>query len=192
MFLSTKDICHRTSENDDQGTRRHNYVIMSKYWREVIPQNYNYILSHWWRHQMEIFSALLAICAGNSLVPGEFTAQRPVTGSYAVFCDLRPNKRLSKQSRGRWFEAPSLPSWRHRNDSSNYMVATTDKGYLMCIYTYKYKFNVWYVFIIACCSLASLLDPFSLVSSISWTRFWTQTGGLSLWMPTLEILYRLF
>ena len=26
----------------------------------------------WWRHQMEPFSALLAICAGNSLVTGEF------------------------------------------------------------------------------------------------------------------------
>ena len=24
----------------------------------------------WWRHQMETFSALLAICAGNSPVPG--------------------------------------------------------------------------------------------------------------------------
>ena len=26
----------------------------------------------WWRHEMETFSALLAICAGNSPVPGEF------------------------------------------------------------------------------------------------------------------------
>ena len=26
----------------------------------------------WWRHQMETFSALLAICRGNSPVPGEF------------------------------------------------------------------------------------------------------------------------
>ena len=26
----------------------------------------------WWRHQMETFSALLAICAGNSPVPDEF------------------------------------------------------------------------------------------------------------------------
>ena len=33
----------------------------------------------WWRHQMETFSALLAICAGNSPVPGEFRSQRPVT-----------------------------------------------------------------------------------------------------------------
>ena len=26
----------------------------------------------WWRHQMETFSALLATCAGNSPLPGEF------------------------------------------------------------------------------------------------------------------------
>ena len=40
----------------------------------------------WWRHQMETFSALLAICAGNSPVTGEFPAQRPVTRSFDVFC----------------------------------------------------------------------------------------------------------
>ena len=34
---------------------------------------------------METFSALLAICAGNSPVPGEFPAQRPVTRSFDVF-----------------------------------------------------------------------------------------------------------
>ena len=58
----------------------------------------------WWRHHMDIFSALQAICAGNSPVPGEFPAQRPVTRSFDVFFDLRLNKRLSKQSRGWWFE----------------------------------------------------------------------------------------
>ena len=40
---------------------------------------------------MEIFSALLAICAGDSPVPGEFPAQRPVTRSFDVFFDLRLN-----------------------------------------------------------------------------------------------------
>ena len=33
---------------------------------------------------METFSALLAICAGNSSVTGEFPAQRPVTQSFDV------------------------------------------------------------------------------------------------------------
>ena len=71
----------------------------------------------WWRHQMETFSALLALCAGNSLVSGEFPAQRPVTRSFDVFFDLRPNKRLSKQSWGWWFETLLSPLWCHRNGS---------------------------------------------------------------------------
>ena len=55
---------------------------------------------------METFSALLALRAGNSPVPGEFHAQRPVTQSFDVFFDLRLNKRLRKQSRGWWFDMP--------------------------------------------------------------------------------------
>ena len=53
---------------------------------------------------MEPYSALLAICGENSPVPGEFPAQRPVTRSFDDFFDLRPNKRLSKQSWGWSFE----------------------------------------------------------------------------------------
>ena len=37
---------------------------------------------------MEKVSALLAICAGNSPVPGEFPTQRPVTRSFDVYFDL--------------------------------------------------------------------------------------------------------
>ena len=69
----------------------------------------------WWRHHMEKFSALLAIRAGYSPVPGEFPAQRQVTRSFDAFFDLRLNKRLSKHSWGWWFETLSRPSWRHRN-----------------------------------------------------------------------------
>ena len=56
---------------------------------------------------------------------GEFTGprwiptQRPVTRSFDVYFDLRPNKRLSKQSWGWWFETPLHPLWRHRNDSAD-------------------------------------------------------------------------
>ena len=67
----------------------------------------------WCRHQMETFSALLAICAGHSPVTGEFSTQRPVTRSFDIFFDLRINERLSKQSRGWWFQTPSRPLWRH-------------------------------------------------------------------------------
>ena len=57
--------------------------------------------------------ALLALCAGNSPVTGEFPSQRPWTRTFNVFFDLRPNKRLNKQSRR--FETPSRPLWRHCN-----------------------------------------------------------------------------
>ena len=78
-------------------------------------------VSSWWRHQMETFSALLAICAGNSPVPGEFPTQSPVTRSFDVYFDLRPNKRLSKQSWGWWFETLSCSLWRHRNEERIYI-----------------------------------------------------------------------
>ena len=77
----------------------------------------------WWRHQMETFSALLAICAGNSPVPGEFPTQRPVTRSFDVYFDLRPNKWLSKQSWGWWFETLSCSLWRHRNALSGHKIS---------------------------------------------------------------------
>ena len=51
-----------------------------------------YIYISWWRHQME-----------------------PVTRSFDVFFDLRPNKRLSEQRWGWWFETPSSPLWRQCN-----------------------------------------------------------------------------
>ena len=64
---------------------------------------------------METFSALLALCEGNSPVPGEFPSQRPVMRSFDVFFDLRLNKWFNKQSRLRWFETPSCSLWRHCN-----------------------------------------------------------------------------
>ena len=45
----------------------------------------------WWRRQMETFSALLPLCAGNSPVTGEFPSQMPVTRTFDLFFDLRLN-----------------------------------------------------------------------------------------------------
>ena len=69
----------------------------------------------WWHHQMETFFALLALCAGNLPVTGEFPSQRPVTRSFDVFFDLRLHKWLSKQSGGWWFETPLRSLSRHCN-----------------------------------------------------------------------------
>ena len=78
-------------------------------------ENTEIMTTTWWRHEMETFSALLAIFAGSSPATGEFPAQRPVTQSFDVFCDLRLNKRLNKQSWALRFEKPSRPLWRHSN-----------------------------------------------------------------------------
>ena len=72
-----------------------------------LMQNRRILIPLWRRHQMETFSALLTLCAGNSPVTGEFPSQRIVTQSFDVFFGLRLKKRLSKQSRGWWFETPS-------------------------------------------------------------------------------------
>ena len=48
---------------------------------------------------METFTALLALCAGNSPVTGEFPTQGPVTRGFDVFYDLHLNKRVSKHPR---------------------------------------------------------------------------------------------
>ena len=68
-----------------------------------------------WRHQIERFSALLALCAGNSPVTGDKGQWRGAL----MFFYLRPIKRLSKQSWRWWFETPSCSLWRHCNVSHN-------------------------------------------------------------------------
>ena len=73
----------------------------------------------WWPYQMEIFFALLALLEGNASVTGGFPFQRPVRLSFDVFSELHLNKRLSKQSRRRWFETPLRSSWRHCNWDAN-------------------------------------------------------------------------
>ena len=52
----------------------------------IVHPNNNYGMAWitdyaWWRHQMETFSALLVICAGNSPVPGEFPTKRQWRGA---------------------------------------------------------------------------------------------------------------
>ena len=79
----------------------------------------------WWRHQMETFSALLAICAGNSPVAGEIPGQRPVTCGFDVSFDLCLNEPLSKQSWVWWFETPSRSLWLQCNDHCDHILFYT-------------------------------------------------------------------
>ena len=102
------------------------------------------------RHHMETFSVLLAFCAGNSPVTGEFPAQRPVTRSFDVFFDLRLNQQWSKQMTRRWFETPSYSLWRccnayslhdHNVDTYGHCLNMTVYPKVTSIQTRKYSPN---------------------------------------------------
>ena len=109
-------------------------------------------LISWWRHQMETFSASLAICAGNSPVPRKFPTQRPVSRSFDVFFELRLNKRLSKQSRGWWFKTLSCPLWRYCNDCSITGIPNFENV------TVFYNFLSFYAFHHQMCDLWSIIE----------------------------------
>ena len=50
-----------------------------------------------------------------------------------MFFNLHPNKRLSKHSRGWWFETPLSPLWRHRNEND-----TLEATYFVCTPWYSH------------------------------------------------------
>ena len=97
---------------------------------------------------METFSALLAICAGNALITGEFPAQRPVTRNFDVFFDLRLNKRLRKQSWGWWFEKSSTPLWRHSNRWTHSILQTIEWMSIMLNSMMFSQFTIFYLLLL--------------------------------------------
>ena len=62
--------------------------FMIYYQRTATRNGVGYVpgyLTAWWRHQMETFSALLALCVINSLVTGEFPAKGQWSGALMHF-----------------------------------------------------------------------------------------------------------
>ena len=98
-----------------------------------------FVLLAWWCYQMETFSALLALCAGNSPVTGEFPTRRPVTQSFDFFFDLCLNKRFSTQSWGWWYETPSCSLWHCNVDALAVL-----SGFMWCIYPYPSGILHWH------------------------------------------------
>ena len=78
-----------------------------------------------WKH----FPRYWPFVRGIHRSPVNFPTQRPVTRRSDVFFDLRLYKRLNKQSRGWWFEAPSLSLWRHCNANSWHKFAFRRPGH---------------------------------------------------------------
>ena len=108
----------------------------------------------WWRHQMETFSALLALCAGDSPVTGEFPSQRPVTRSFDVFFEPRLNKQLSKQSWSWWSETPSRSLWPHCNG-----IWCTNTFYLGVIFYSRVRYTFMKDLLIHVFSLCTICAP---------------------------------
>ena len=140
---------------------------------------------------METSSALLALCAGNSPITGEFLAQRLVTRSFDAPFDLRLNKRLSKQSWGWWFETPSRSLWRHRNGSSmKYFTMAS----LRLPATASYWLSNSYkeaIFIKISSTVVPALRSHSLTSLLIWFQEWAtlQLGKIST-NTFLSVLFR--
>ena len=111
-FVQEFSICNERRSHDkiDGGPRvfTHDYTTTSGYLTKL-PSNSNvnenalkqissnFISWHfspsWWRHQMEAFSALLAICAGNSPVTGEYLrSSRAAFDKLVILCMLKDAK----------------------------------------------------------------------------------------------------
>ena len=84
---------------------------------------------------------MMTSSTGNSFrVTGHLCAQRPVTRGFDVFFDLRPDKQLSKQSSGWWFETPSHSLWRHHNE--DYMcLCSGSVNILRSVENYSFAFH---------------------------------------------------
>ena len=74
-----------------------------------------------WKH----FSALLAICVGNSSASDDFSAQRPVTRSFDLFFDLCLNKWLRNNR-----EAGDLRRYRAHYDVIVMLLETLNQQYI--------------------------------------------------------------
>ena len=86
-------------------------------WQGKLHPGNNHSIKHDDVIKWNNFPRVLVLWVGDSPVTGEFPAQRPVTQSFDVFFDLHLNKRLSKQTKRRWFETQSCPLWRHCNEA---------------------------------------------------------------------------
>ena len=89
------------------------FLLFGTVWYGLVPVDVMPV--PWWRHEMETFSALLALCEGEP--PG--TVTNASDAELWCFFHLRPNKRLRKQLRRWWFEMPWGSVWRFCNASAD-------------------------------------------------------------------------
>ena len=133
------------------------------------------------------------------LLWGESTGHRwipltkPVTRSFEVFFDLRLNKRLSNQSRRRWFETPLRSLWGHMSAPNVVILIIT-------LYEQSYKVKSGIAIIWDAWSIYTLYHGCPTMTVVrSWTKWFHLCemscllgSGLLLWeMPSWHSLSNL-
>ena len=147
--------------------KRLNTVFANDFAMHIFEGNVLHIGS-WWRHQMETFPALLALCAANSPVSGEFPAKRPATRGFDFFFDLCLVKRLRKHSPCWWFETQSRPLWRHCNETASRHPC--EKGLAICCIAVQKWLDVE-------CFLTTLRYIQYTAPRKCWIRVWIRING---------------
>ena len=68
--------------------RHQDFWLLHINYSHICPWYLLVVTYSWWRHQMEIFSALLALCVGNSPVTGEFPSKGQWRGAlmFSLIC----------------------------------------------------------------------------------------------------------
>ena len=136
---------------------------------------------------------------GEFTVNGEFPTQMPVTRSFDDFFDLCPNKWLSEQLWGWWFETPSGPLCRHSNKSNNVQICLTRSHRMFfCVYTalhpkfWSIRILVLYLFrqctfvdFVFASGIITLMQ-WSLLRYIQWPRQSIQLGLTCRWSSEQE------
>ena len=109
VYTQVKKALYNT-QGDQTHIDMNDFLVENKVFFPAVRWQLDTTSNHsWWRHQMETFSTHKGQWRG-------------------VFFDLRPNKRLSKQWWGWWFETLSSPLWRHCNAEKILLVSQQSWG----------------------------------------------------------------
>ena len=121
--------------------------------------------------------------------PGEVPTQRTVTRSFDVFFDLHPNKRLSKQWWGWWFETQSCPLWRHRNDYIlPAIVSSSEVSPLFYILVVCFRvLTVWFMELSSSCNV---LEIFKSVKGLLQNNL--EEIFIAFWNTSILVIHQIF
>ena len=137
-------------------TGNHSYVILSCMNHPVLWSGNELIIFTWWRHQMETFSALLALCAGNSPVPVNSPHKGQWRGAlmFTLIC-ARINNWVNNREAGDLrrhrghYDFNVMISYKHRSVMSAYMPyhpqADTDPQIKVVKWVSRLKFHEFLV-----------------------------------------------